>query len=83
MMYFWHPAYDNYPVAGLTEEQVKAYLFWRTKMHNQSNKRRGIRQTVKYSLPNEMQWELASEMQLHRNAPSLQHIYKQRHTILI
>ena len=70
MMYFWHPAYDNYPVAGLTAEQIKAYLFWRTKMHNQSNKRRGIKQKVKYSLPNEMQWELASEIQLHRSAPS-------------
>lgn len=27
-MYFWHPAYNNYPVVGLSLAQMKAYCDW-------------------------------------------------------
>lgn len=25
--YFWHPAYDNYPVVGVNWKQAKAFVF--------------------------------------------------------
>ncbi len=28
--YFWHPAYDHYPVVGVTWKQAKAFCVWRT-----------------------------------------------------
>ncbi|HYG52047.1 MAG TPA: SUMF1/EgtB/PvdO family nonheme iron enzyme [Flavobacteriales bacterium] len=59
-MYFWHPAYDHYPVVGLNVAQIKAYLHWKTKMHNQELKRKKMNYTVSYELPNGMQWELAA-----------------------
>ncbi len=33
-MYFWHPAYDNYPVVGVTWVQAKAFSVWRTQLLN-------------------------------------------------
>jgi formylglycine-generating enzyme required for sulfatase activity len=30
-MYNWHPAYDNFPVVGVSWEQAKAFLDWKTK----------------------------------------------------
>ncbi|HLP11751.1 MAG TPA: SUMF1/EgtB/PvdO family nonheme iron enzyme [Flavobacteriales bacterium] len=59
-MYFWHPAYDQFPVIGLTIQQVQAYLHWKTKMHNLENHRKKLNYTVSYELPNEMHWELAA-----------------------
>ncbi|UKN00655.1 SUMF1/EgtB/PvdO family nonheme iron enzyme [Paracrocinitomix mangrovi] len=31
-MYFWHPAYDNYPVVGISYEQALAFCDWKEKM---------------------------------------------------
>ena len=28
-MYFWHPAYDNYPVVGISYDQAKAFCHWK------------------------------------------------------
>ena len=33
-MYFWHPAYDNYPFVGVTWQQAKAFSIWRTQLLN-------------------------------------------------
>ena len=30
--YFWHPAYDNYPVVGVNWKQAKAFSIWRTEL---------------------------------------------------
>jgi formylglycine-generating enzyme required for sulfatase activity len=30
--YFWHPAYDHYPVVGISYEQAKAFCHWYNKM---------------------------------------------------
>ena len=33
--YFWHPAYDNYPVVGVSWKQANAYCHWRTERLNE------------------------------------------------
>ena len=39
--YFWHPAYDNYPVVGVNWKQARAFCIWRTQLFN--NYRRSTR----------------------------------------
>jgi formylglycine-generating enzyme required for sulfatase activity len=64
-LYFWHPVYDEEPVVGINVEQIEAFLFWKTKMYNQELHRKGLKHTVSFQLPDEMQWELASCAQLY------------------
>ena len=61
-MYFWHPAYDNYPVVGLNYEQIQAFLHWKSMMIQKelSGKNKSYRVTCK--LPNEVQWDMVSTM---------------------
>ena len=33
-MYFSHPAYDDYPVVGVTWKQARAFSIWRTDLLN-------------------------------------------------
>jgi sulfatase modifying factor 1 len=64
--YFWHPAYDNYPVVGITYYQAKAYCDWRTKRYLDELKKMGPKKKskyigVKFTLPNDNQWSYASQ----------------------
>ena len=59
-MYLWHPAYDNYPVVGLTCNQVKAFLFWKTKKLQSEIDKNGVKLLVEYDLPNEVELEMIS-----------------------
>ena len=43
--YFWHDAYNDYPVVGISWEQAKAFAHWRTMYKNQyqrTKKKQGI-----------------------------------------
>ncbi|MBT8233634.1 MAG: SUMF1/EgtB/PvdO family nonheme iron enzyme [Saprospiraceae bacterium] len=56
--YFWHPAFDDYPVVGIDWKQARAFAHWRTKIWNAF---RGEEpNTEEFRLPTETEWEWAA-----------------------
>jgi len=59
-MYFWHPAYDNYPVVGVTWQQARAFSVWRTQLLNSWLVSMGDIFVNDFRLPTEAEWERGS-----------------------
>jgi gliding motility-associated lipoprotein GldK len=58
--YFYHPAYDDYPVVGVTWPQAKAFSVWRSKFWNDYRRSRGEVAYEDFRLPTEGEWEYAA-----------------------
>jgi len=57
--YFWHPAFDDYPVVGVNWKQARAFSHWRTHMWD-SFKGAEEPNTEEFRLPTETEWEWAA-----------------------
>ncbi|MEO9533461.1 MAG: hypothetical protein ABJG68_00570 [Crocinitomicaceae bacterium] len=67
-LYFWHPSYENFPVVGLSYEQIKAFIHWKQKKMEKEFPE--LMSRYQLGLPNlkEIEWAINSTAQQHSGA---------------
>ena len=58
--YFDSPAYDMYPVVGVSWTAAKYFCLWRSNMLNDYRKKEGLYAVPRFELPSESEWEWAA-----------------------
>lgn len=58
--YYWHPAYDDYPVVGVSWDAATYFAQWRTAYLNDYRKSVGDFPMPNFRLPSEAEWEYSA-----------------------
>lgn len=58
--YYEHPAFDGFPVVGITWEAAKAYMAWRTEYLNDYRGKHNLWSMPAFTLPTAAQWTYAA-----------------------
>lgn len=73
-LYFFHPAYHNYPIVGISYKQAQDFCVWRTQrvkefLTIQNAKKKGYTApNLAYRLPTKSEWELVANAPLNEKS---------------